>query len=237
MGDVPAAPGRLAGGVDVPPGRHQKGRGNRPYHPGCPGGAAGLPSAGPGDLRGHPAHPWFWRIGRPGGRGPAAGRLLGRAGAQGGKAGGRVSGPGDHVRYERGLFCGLRQPDYRGAVRAGNLLRGDSAPGGPLSLRGLLSGRRDGGPGHGRAGHALLSLRLHPRRVVLWTGAGAGDCLRPAEYFGLLYLFRCPGGAGAAVSQPLSPGGGGERRCHGSHLNFGHKSLSGDRGGPHCPGH
>ena len=52
-----------------------------------PGGAAGLPSAGPGDLRGHPAHPWFWRIGRPGGRGPAAGRLLGRAGAQGGKLG------------------------------------------------------------------------------------------------------------------------------------------------------
>lgn len=28
MGDVPAAPGRLAGGVDVPAGRHQNGRGN-----------------------------------------------------------------------------------------------------------------------------------------------------------------------------------------------------------------
>lgn len=36
------------------------------------GGAAGLPSAGPGDLRGHPAHPRFWRIGRPGGGGPCS---------------------------------------------------------------------------------------------------------------------------------------------------------------------
>ncbi|MFQ9412347.1 MAG: hypothetical protein ACLR1T_16730 [Evtepia gabavorous] len=46
------------------------------------------------------------------------------------------------MRYERGLFCGLRQPDYCGAVRAGNLLRGDSAPGGlfPCVVSSLAAG-------------------------------------------------------------------------------------------------
>ena len=50
---------------------------------------------------------------------------------------------------------------------------------------------------------------------------------------GLLSILVCytfsgvRAGAGAAVSQPLSPGGGGERRCHGSHLNFGHKTYLG----------
>lgn len=66
---------------------------------------------------------------------------------------------------------------------------------------------------------------------VLVLGIG----LRPAEYFGLLYLFRCPGGAGAAVSQPLSPGGGGERRCHGSHLNFWAQKPIWGQGRPSLP--
>ncbi len=75
MGDIPAAPGRLAGGVDVPPGRHQNGRGTDLIIQAARG-AAGFPSAGPSDLRGHPAHPRFWGIGRPGGGGPAAGGSL-----------------------------------------------------------------------------------------------------------------------------------------------------------------
>ena len=50
--------------------------GNRPYHPGCPGEQPVSRLLAPGDLRGHPAHPRFWGIGRPGGGGPAAGGSL-----------------------------------------------------------------------------------------------------------------------------------------------------------------
>lgn len=141
------------------------------------------------------------------------------------------------------IMCGMSAgflrssaPDYRGAVRAGNLRVGILPLGGLFPAWSPLwpQGRW---PGHGRAGHALLSLRLHPD--VLFYG----QVLVLGIACGLLSILVCytfsgvRAGLARLFPNPYLRVVVGSCRCHGSHLNFGHKSLSGDRGGPHCPGH
>ena len=185
LGALSPAPGRAGGGVAVPPGRDQDRRGHRPDHSGRPGGAARVPAAGTGDLCRHPAHPLLWRLRRPGGGCPPAGRVPGRAGAQGGEDGGGVPGPGHHVRHECRLLRGLRLPHHRRPVRPGDLLRGHPAFGGFVPLCGLLHRRRGGGRRAGGAGSELLPHRLLAGPGLLRPGAGALGGQRPAEHSGL----------------------------------------------------